>query len=485
MALELNEMAKAAAARVYDRLPDNRKAIYLTGKYFDKITNTQRPQLNRLKTYIEAHEMDWATYCNLMNDNGMMDISQRSPTSNIAGYRDEFNTQWGRLYSNMLHTIEVNKDDIDRNYIDKIYKYYNLVRKEHLLQDDAKEQAGITDEVIDWVNNNQEEVAERFGNHWEFMKRMLLRWTNPNQYNGSYEQLIDQFWDWKRAHDAADEGEGAALDNELAYRLGVLLAVPENDEKFGRFRNYVLVTVLETLGDHIPGILLRRLCTDAADHERFVEIYGRASTRIAEILRNNFGDETINNYVENPDSIETDDDTSVEDTENQEIPVTDMTDADDIRQYIVRSLGVTHEIDGTPREAVYNVINDVLTAAADVETIDSILDRSQIGRINKAQVKRMYNYAQRLNPRYHVGREGVFNVSLQDFYQINKEIFRCGFYDSTISDILKDVGALLQAQRHTLDDEYWTNEYQPNDVTDDDDFNEAVRVLIDSGYIVE
>ena len=129
-----------------------------------------------------------------------------------------------------------------------------------------------------------------------------------------------------------------------------------------------------------------------------------------------------------------------------------------------------------------DVIKTIRTLAKDEDNIV----KSKVGKIDKAQVKDCYVYCNNeLNKKFHVGKTGIFDLNIQDFYDTYKIVFQRGFNTKTLHKIFDEVCQYLLDQLDKGTAEYWKNRGKI-DVDEVDDFNEAYRMLKDAGYrIVE
>lgn len=114
-----------------------------------------------------------------------------------------------------------------------------------------------------------------------------------------------------------------------------------------------------------------------------------------------------------------------------------------------------------------------------------------IGKIDKKQVKECYSYCSNvLNRRFHIGKTGIFDLNIQDFYNTYKIVFLRGFNESTLHKIFNEVCYyLIEKLEEKLDSEtskYWKDKLNINP-EELDDFNEstlknALNLLKENGY---
>ncbi len=137
-----------------------------------------------------------------------------------------------------------------------------------------------------------------------------------------------------------------------------------------------------------------------------------------------------------------------------------------------RSIDSSDEVFVLPKE----MISVIRNFAKDDDNIIS----SKVGKIDKNQVKECYSYCSNvLNKRFHVGKTGIFDLNIQDFYNTYKIVFLRGFNDDTLHKIFNEVCYyLIEKLEDKLDSEtsrYWKekNNINPDEL---DDFNESINV---------
>lgn len=448
----LNEMAKASEGRMLDRLPDARKAIYLTGKALEKLGDSAR--LTPYKTFITGNGMDWSVY-----KESMEEINMELPTENTTwtasrnSFASNFHDRFGRLYNNMKRMIEVSKDDIDRNYVDKIKTYYNMVRNEHVDPADAFEQTELQS-AIDWIKDDPEEAEERFGTFWPIVKRHLSRWLDAD-YENSISNLMDKFWDWRRANQRNTENQ-TPLDNELAIALANKLVT--NREDFSHYYNFVLATVIGTLGvANLPHALASKLAHDYVDNseEDARAIYGNMYARIKKVVQELFEIDTESDALPTAEELERFDASANGTAEAAEAEDT----RNGFERYVVGST-VSERI----KEAIQYVIEH--------NTTDEIWS-GNTGAVDRDQVRAIYAFIPELNRRYHRGRRVAFETqTLQEFYDSLKPVFLAGFTTEAIKAMLALYANRLMESYDDEDNQYWST--QTNNA--EDDFNESIKV---------
>lgn len=448
----LNEMAKASEGRMLDRLPDARKAIYLTGKALEKLGDSAR--LTPYKAFITGNGMDWSVY-----KESMEEINMELPTENTTwtasrnSFASNFHDRFGRLYNNMKRMIEVSKDDIDRNYVDKIKTYYNKVRNEHIDPADAFEQTELQS-AIDWIKDDPEEAEERFGTFWPIVKRHLSRWLDAD-YENSISNLMDKFWDWRRANQRNTENQ-TPLDNELAIALANKLVT--NREDFSHYYNFVLATVIGTLGvANLPHALASKIAHDYVDNseEDARAIYGNMYARIKKVVQEIFEIDTESDALPTAEELERFDATANGTAETAE--------AEDTRN------GFERYVVGSP---VSERIKEAIQYVIEHNTTDEIWS-GNTGAVDRDQVRAIYAFIPELNRRYHRGRRVAFETqTLQEFYDSLKPVFLAGFTTEAIKAMLALYANRLMESYDDEDNQYWST--QTNNA--EDDFNESIKV---------
>lgn len=450
----LNEMAKASEGRMLDRLPDTRKAIYLTGKALEKLGDSAR--LTPYKTFITGNGMDWSVYKESMDEINMgLPTENTTWTASRNSFASNFHDRFDRLYNNMKRMIEVSKDDIDRNYVDKIKTYYNKVRNEHIDPADAFEQTELQS-AIDWIKDDPEEAEERFGTFWPIVKRHLSRWLDAD-YENSLSNLMDKFWDWRRANQRNTENQ-TPLDNELAIALANKLVT--NREDFSHYYNFVLATVIGTLGvANLPHALASKMAHDYVDNseEDARAIYGNMYARIKKVVQEIFEI----------------------DTESDALPT-----AEELARFDATANGTA---EAAPAEDTRNgydrYVADSETIPVELkETIKTLIDggrynndeiwNGNIGAVDRDQVRKMYAEARQINIAHHRGRHVAFNLTtLQEFYDLLKPIFLAGFTTEFLKDAFINYALKVMEMLDHEDEDYWAN--QPEDTQEE--FTESMR----------
>ena len=286
------------------------------------------------------------------------------------------------------------------------------------------------DELIKFVNNASEETIEKaFGPKYaKFAIGMLDPYMNKSNLTEE-DKLIQKFWDWHRAKKA---GKPYQLDQDTIDGLVVFLRKPKAVQVLQQYY-YYFVRVIEKMSDKT---IKTPINTDGLQKE------------LQRIMDN----------LENDDFVD-----ELERIERNRLRGGDMTA-------------------GPVFVLPVDVIKTIRTLAKDEDNIV----KSKVGKIDKDQVKDCYVYCNNeLNKKFHVGKTGIFDLNIQDFYDTYKIVFQRGFNTKTLHKIFDEVCQYLLDQLDKGTAEYWKNRGKI-DVDEVDDFNEAYRMLKDAGYrIVE
>ena len=286
------------------------------------------------------------------------------------------------------------------------------------------------DELIKFVNNASEETIEKaFGPKYaKFAIGMLDPYMNKSNLTEE-DKLIQKFWDWHRAKKA---GKPYQLDQDTIDGLVVFLRKPKAVQVLQQYY-YYFVRVIEKMSDKT---IKTPINTDGLQKE------------LKRIMDN----------LENDDFVD-----ELERIERNRLRGGDMTA-------------------GPVFVLPVDVIKTIRTLAKDEDNIV----KSKVGKIDKDQVKDCYVYCNNeLNKKFHVGKTGIFDLNIQDFYDTYKIVFQRGFNTKTLHKIFDEVCQYLLDQLDKGTAEYWKNRGKI-DVDEVDDFNEAYRMLKDAGYrIVE
>lgn len=281
-------------------------------------------------------------------------------------------------------------------------------------------------ELIKFFKNTDEETIKKtFEKYYSFAVQQLADYINVKL--SDEEQLIKEFWDWHRAKKA---GKPYQMPETVINGMLKFLKTTKALEVMQQYYYYA-VRVIEKLSDtiiktpvNLTGLQkeLKRIM-DNLDNEKFVDELEKI-----EINRLHGGDMTAGPVFVLP-------------------------------------------------KAVISSIRDL---ARDKKNVDT----SKIGKIDKNQVKECYVYCvNELNRKFHIGRTGIFDLNIQDFYDTYKIVFQHGFNTKTLHRIFDEVCQYLLDQLDKGTAEYWKNRGQI-DVSDVEDFNEAKKILNQNGYVL-
>lgn len=281
-------------------------------------------------------------------------------------------------------------------------------------------------ELIKFFKNTDEETIKKtFEKYYSFAVQQLADYINVKL--SDEEQLIKEFWDWHRAKKA---GKPYQMPETVINGMLKFLKTTKALEVMQQYYYYA-VRVIEKLSDtiiktpvNLTGLQkeLKRIM-DNLDNEKFVDELEKI-----EINRLHGGDMTAGPVFVLP-------------------------------------------------KAVISSIRDL---ARDKKNVDT----SKIGKIDKNQVKECYVYCvNELNRKFHIGRTGIFDLNIQDFYDTYKIVFQRGFNTKTLHRIFDEVCQYLLDQLDKGTAEYWKNRGQI-DVSDVEDFNEAKKILNQNGYVL-
>ena len=281
-------------------------------------------------------------------------------------------------------------------------------------------------ELIKFFKNTDEETIKKtFEKYYSFAVQQLADYINVKL--SDEEKLIKEFWDWHRAKKA---GKPYQMPETIITGMLKFLKTTKALEVMQQYYYYA-VRVIEKLSDtiiktpvNLTGLQkeLKRIM-DNLDNEEFVDELEKI-----EINRLHGGDMTAGPVFVLP-------------------------------------------------KAVISSIRDL---ARDKKNVDT----SKIGKIDKNQVKECYVYCvNELNRKFHIGRTGIFDLNIQDFYDTYKIVFQRGFNTKTLHRIFDEVCQYLLDQLDKGTAEYWKNRGQI-DVSDVEDFNEAKKILNQNGYVL-
>ena len=283
-------------------------------------------------------------------------------------------------------------------------------------------------EVIDFIENTPIDTQEQaFGKYYKFALAQLDKYLEGGSGLSEEEMLIKEFWDW---HRAKKNGKPYKMPENVITGMIKFLKTTKALEVMQQYYYYA-VRVIEKLADtviktpvNLTGLQkeLQRIM-DNLDNDKYVDELEKI-----EINRLKGGDMTAGPVFVLPTS----------------------------------------------------VIKSIRTMAKDTKNID----KEKVGKVDKTQVKECYVYCtNELNRKFHIGRTGIFDLNIQDFYDTYKIVFKRGFNTKTLYKIFDEVCQYLLDQLDKGTAEYWKNRGKI-EVGDVDDFNEAFKTLKSAGYII-
>lgn len=338
------------------------------------------------------------------------------------GRKWDFNGTWGLNEWNTVAKWHESQD-IEKDPYAAIVKVFWDWYKEKKAGNNVKPD----DELIKFVNNAGAETIEKaFGKYYKFAMGILEPYMKKSQLTEE-DKLIQKFWDWHRAKKA---GKPYDLDEDTINGLVVFLRKSKAVEVLQQYY-YYFVRVIEKLSDKT---IKTPINTTGLQKE------------LERIMDNLDNDE----YVDELEKIE-----------RNRLRGGDMT---------------AGPVFVLPTE----VIRTIRSLAKDEDNIDD----SKVGKIDKTQVKDCYVYCNNeLNRKFHIGKTGIFDLNIQDFYDTYKIVFNRGFNTRTLHKIFDEVCQYLLDQLDKGTAEYWKNRGQI-DMDDVEDFNEAYKILTNAGYIL-
>ena len=281
------------------------------------------------------------------------------------------------------------------------------------------------DELIKFVNNAGDATIEKtFGKYYKFAMGLLAPYMNKSNLTEE-DKLIQKFWDWHRAKKA---GKPYQLDQDTIDGLVVFLRKPKAVDVLQQYY-YYFVRVIERMSDKT---IKTPINTTGLQQE------------LKRIMDNLDNDE----YVDELERIE-------------------------------RNRLHGGEMTAGP---VFVLPVDVIKSIRNLAKDDDNIEPSKVGKIDKSQVKECYVYCNNeLNKKFHIGKTGIFDLNIQDFYDTYKIVFQRGFNTRTLHKIFDEVCQYLLDQLDKGTAEYWKKR-GTIDIDDVEDFNEAYRILTRAGY---
>lgn len=424
----INEMAKAAKYRIFDELSDTKKAIFILSDFEEFCQKQHKPigkaTINQLNDYVsskvEQTGMNWSDFKEALIETVSFPAAGRNPHIENTSLMSLISSPRYRTIVNSFKTAITNsKDDID-SMVDNVFNYREAINNGE--EEETAYRENNIEAVVDWIKSDPTEAEDRFGYHWNKIQQLLKPYLMDN-YAGSEDEAFMQFIYWYKAMKAGNERE---IPEQY---LSLLVDIAMDESSVERFGNMVWQ--------------LRRTAQKWLGHTLEEELENRGTPlqreirRIINDMRNNM--HTTNNSTHN--------------NTNGRIDLTNFT--------------------FTPE-----IITCVQELADDPENIDT----DYIGRVDKNKVVSCYKYClNTLNRRYHVGRNGIYKVGIQEFYNTYKLIFKTGFTLSAMYQVFDKVSEFLLNQLDTDTANYWNSQ---RDIDDVEDFNmdEAIKLLRRNGY---
>lgn len=473
---KLFEMAKAAQERLLDRLPVNKKYIFLLGRFFELRGdhNTIRSLQDYLKTKLSPDEFNMEAIANVFGVDPAVTHTDRGTRNNQNSFASVFHSRFEVLYNNMKNSLTRIKDPIDTDYVDKVLEFYSAIYN-HEDQQAAFDRIGMAP-VIEWIKNNKTEAEERFGYRWNKIQRMLAPWLDDN-YEGSTAQAVAKFWSWWRQ--IKDENPDSLMPIELAQRLARVFSEEDSHEILGNYHNFVLKKVLVALiaDDHgVPGALKAALGKAVRDGENF----GRMADYCKNLVNTWFN--TLEPTDDQLEAVRNQNDAADDDevnADNYAVAVNEIVpddDLDTIYKGFMKHYDAENLID--VREP-----KDMLNKLVEYDLIDF----DSVGKVNKQIVRDSFHYARQLQKQYKFGKQSVFDDdimdSIQAFYNKFKNLFKIGLTPRGVKAILEGIAEQRLAELKQDADDYWNNKnYQ--DVPEEYELEEALRVLHQNGFMI-
>ena len=283
-------------------------------------------------------------------------------------------------------------------------------------------------EVIDFFDNTPIETQEQaFGKYYKFALTQLDNYLEGGAGLSEEEMLIKEFWDW---HRAKKNGKPYKMPENVITGMIKFLKTTKALEVMQQYYYYA-VRVIEKLADTVI--------------KTPVNLTG-LQKELQRIMDN----------LENDDFVD-----ELERIERNRLRGGDMTA-------------------GPVFVLPTSVIKSIRSLAKDTNNIN----KEKVGKIDKSQVKDCYAYCvNELNRKFHIGKTGIFDLNIQDFYDTYKIVFKRGFNTKTLHKIFDEVSQYLLDQLDKGTADYWKNrgKIEQDEI---DDFNEAYKALKAAGYII-
>lgn len=317
------------------------------------------------------------------------------------------------------HEANAESEDPNAKYVKQFFDWYNEKKKGN--------ETNPPKDLIKFVNGTSaEDVEKAFGKYYKFAMGQLDKYLDMN-FLSDEDKLIQNFWDWHRAKKA---GKPYQLDQDTVDGLVTFLRKPKAVEVLQQYY-YYFVRVIEKLSDKTIKTPIN-------------------TTGLQKEL------ERIMDNLENDDFVD-----ELEQIERNRLRGGNMT---------------AGPVFVLPTE----VIKSIRSLAKDTNNIN----KEKVGKIDKSQVKDCYAYCvNELNRKFHVGKTGIFDLNIQDFYDTYKIVFKRGFNTKTLHKIFDEVSQYLLDQLDKGTADYWKNrgKIEQDEI---DDFNEAYKALKSAGYII-
>ena len=317
------------------------------------------------------------------------------------------------------HEANAESEDPNAKYVKQFFDWYNEKKKGN--------ETNPPKDLIKFVNGTAaEDVEKAFGKYYKFAMGQLDKYLDWDFLNDE-DKLIQNFWDWHRAKKA---GKPYQLDQDTVDGLVTFLRKPKAVEVLQQYY-YYFVRVIEKLSD-------KNIKTPIN------------TTGLQKELQR------IMDNLENDDFVD-----ELEKIERNRLRGGDMT---------------AGPVFVLPTE----VIKSIRSLAKDTNNIN----KEKVGKIDKSQVKDCYAYCvNELNRKFHVGKTGIFDLNIQDFYDTYKIVFQRGFNTKTLHKIFDEVSQYLLDQLDKGTADYWKNrgKIEQDEI---DDFNEAYKALKAAGYVI-
>ncbi len=321
------------------------------------------------------------------------------------------------------HEANAESEDPNAYYVKMFWDWYRNEKKAK-----PDNYRNPSNELIEFIDNStDEELQKAFGKYYKFAMGQLQEYFGDNLGLTEEDKLIQNFWDWHRAKKA---GKPYQLDQDTVDGLVTFLRKPKAVEVLQQYY-YYFVRVIEKLSD-------KNIKTPIN------------TTGLQKELQR------IMDNLENDDFVD-----ELERIERNRLRGGDMT---------------AGPVFVLPTE----VIKSIRSLAKDTNNIN----KEKVGKIDKSQVKDCYAYCvNELNRKFHVGKTGIFDLNIQDFYDTYKIVFQRGFNTKTLHKIFDEVSQYLLDQLDKGTADYWKNrgKIEQDEI---DDFNEAYKLLTANGYII-